>query len=237
MGFLDGLMGKGGKWHDCQKSLQGLAGTLSRMPSPQVKEDGLLSAWFIPEDKSVLTNRNNVRNKNDMLELRLKLASAKQGPYLEALKAMADKKAWVSGALVNDDAKEGKAELHPVDLVWARLPLDLAPEWVKGMTRNLKDPFTEIQYFRILAASSDTKSGPAPALETHKAKATFPYPAKPPIPNPELKYEIKPLFDLNADIQLNHERIRDRLELVVELKCVKENGPTVYGAELVVFWN
>jgi hypothetical protein len=237
MGLLDSLMGKGGKWFDCNKTLNALAGTLSRMPSPKVLEDGSLAAHLVPEDKSVLTNRNGKRNQNDMLELRVKPAGPKAQAYLDALKSMTDKKVWVTGALVNNDAKEGKAELHPLDVIWTRLPADLYPEWVKGMMTTLKDPDTEVQVFRLAAASHDAKTG-ASGGTARPLKLIFPYPAKSKAPNPELKYEVKSTAAMNADFQLNHERIRERLEFVMELKPSKaEGGLTLFVADLVMFWN
>jgi hypothetical protein len=239
MGFLDGMLGKGGKWFDCGKTLQGVAGTLSRMPSPQIKEDGIFGAWLVPDDKSVLNNRKAARNKNDMLELRLRLPEAQATAYLNAVKSLADRKVWATGALVNDDGKEGKAELHPVDVIWGRLPAEMYPEWVKGMMTTLRDPATEVQVFRLAASSDASKSGaPAPASSERTVKLIFPYPAKGGAPNPELKYEIKSTGALNADFQLNHERIRERLELVLNLKPAKaEGGPVVFVADLVIFWN
>jgi hypothetical protein len=239
MGFLDGMLGKGGKWFDCGKTLQGVAGTLSRMPAPQIKEDGIFGAYLVPDDKAILNNRKGARNKNDMLELRVRLPEAQAAGYLSAVKSLMDRKVWATGALVNDDAKDGKAELHPVDVLWGRLAADLYPEWVKGMMTTLRDPATEVQVFRLAAASDASKSGaPAPALSERLVKLVFPYPAKGSAPNPELKYEIKATASLNADFQINHERIRERLELVINLKPAKaEGGPVLFAADMVIFWN
>lgn len=240
MGFLDKLMGKGGKYVDCQKTLVGIGGILSRLPIPQDrKEDGLFSAFLVPDDKNTLLNRNGVRNKNDMLELRFGL-DAERGPvFFEALRKLVDHRVWVTGALVNDDAKDGKAELHPLDALWSRLPQSMFPEWVQGMKQGLKDPNTEIEVYRVLAVSDGAKSGaPAPSLENRQVKIPFAYPEAPStIGNPELKYEIKPTCVHNTDFQLNNERIRQQLELVVELKTLKKDGPTVFVADVAIFWN
>jgi len=239
MGFLDKLLGKDGKWVDCQKTLVGLGGTISRLPAPQAqKEDGLFSAFLVPDDKNTLLNRNGARNKNDMLEMRFRLDTERGAVFFEALRKLVDHRVWVTGALVNDDAKEGKAELHPLDALWSRLPVTMYPEWVQGLRQNLKNPNAEIHVYRVLAVSDASKSGaPAPALEDRKAKIAFAYPPNEAGGNAELKYEIKPTCVHNTDFQLNHERIRQVLELVVDLKAVKNDGPTVFVADVAIFWN
>jgi len=239
MGFLDSLMGKGGKWFDCGKNLSAVSGTLSRLPAPRIGEDGVVSAHLVPDDKSVLANRNGKRNQNDMLELKVQPPPNRAQAFLDALKSMADKKVMVSGALVNDDAKEGKAELYPVDAVWMRLPVDMYPEWMKGMMTTMKDPNAEVHAFRLAAASDARKGGvPAPAASARKIRINFPYPAKANVPNPEIKYEIKPTANVNVDFQFNNEAIRERMELVFELHEAKsQEGPSLFVADFMMFWN
>jgi len=240
MGFLDKWMSKGGKWVDCQKTLVGIGGVLSRLPVPQArKEDGLFSAFLVPDDKNVLLNRNGVRNKNDMLELRFRLDESRNDVFWTAFQSIVNHRVQVTGALVNDDAKEGKAEIHPLDAIWSQLPESMFPEWAQGLKKNMRDPNAGMQVFRVMAVSDASKSGaPAPASENRSVRIPFSYPLPAPSSgNPELKYEIKPSCVHNTDFQLNHEHIRQQLELVVELKAVKNDGPTVFVADLAIFWN
>ncbi len=240
MGFLDKLMGKGGHWFDCQKTLSGLSGSLSRLPAPQIKkEDGLFSAYFVPDDKSVLNNRNGVRNQNDMLELRVRLDMDRGDMFYDAFFSVLNDKVWVAGALVNDDAKESKAELHPLDAIWALLPEDAYPEWVKGLRQNLRVPTQPMAVYRVMAVSDASKSGaPPPALEDRSLVIPIAYPPQPSgAPNMEIKYDIKPACVHNTDYQLNDERLKQRLELRLPLKALKNDGPTVFVADLAVFWN
>lgn len=240
MGFLDKWLGKNDKkWVDCQKTLVEISGVLSRLPIPQArKEDGLFSAFLVPNDKAVLLNRNGIRNKNDMLELRFRLDALRGDVFWEAFQSIVNHQVWVTGALVNDDAKEGKAEIHPLDAIWSQLPESMFPEWVQGLKQNLRDPATVVQVFRVMAVSDASKSGaPAPALVNRSVMIPFAYPPVPSVGNPELKYEIKPSCVHNTDFQLNHERVRQQLELVLELKSVENGGPTVFVADVAVFWN
>jgi hypothetical protein len=238
MGFLDKLLGKDGKWFDCQTTLTGLSGTISRLPIPQArKDDGLFSAHFVPDDKTTLNNRNGIRNKNDMLELRFRLDQERGEVFWTAFQSIMKNRVFVTGALTNDDAKESKAEIHPLDGIWGMLPADAQPEWVKALRGNLKNPATEIQVYRVLAVSDASKSGaPASALENRQLRVPIPYPPGG-AGNLELKYEVKPTCVHNTDFQLNHEPVKHRLELVVELKAVKNDGPTVFVADIAVFWN
>jgi hypothetical protein len=233
-------MSKGGKWVDCQKTLVGIGGVLSRLPVPQArKEDGLFSAFLVPDDKNVLLNRNGVRNKNDMLELRFRLDESRSDVFWNTFQTIVNHRVQVTGALVNDDAKEGKAEIHPLDAIWSQLPESMFPEWAQGLKKNMRDPNAGMQVFRVMAVSDASKSGaPAPASENRSVRIPFSYPLPAPSSgNPELKYEIKPSCVHNTDFQLNHEHIRQQLELVVELKAVKNDGPTVFVADLAIFWN
>jgi hypothetical protein len=112
------------------------------------------------------------------------------------------------------------------------------PDWVQGLKTNMRDPKAGIQVFRVMAVSDASKSGaPAPTSENRTVRIPFAYPPSPSGGNPELKYEIKPSCVHNTDFQLNHERIRQQLELVMELKAVKNDGPTVFVADLAIFWN
>lgn len=239
MGFLGKILGKSGKnWFDCGKNIVGLSGTISRLPAPQVhKEDGLFGAYFVPDDKAVLTNRHGVRNQNDMMELRFKLDKDRGQEFLDAFKGLMPLKVQVAGALINDDEKDSKTELHPLDALWAPLPVSAQPAWVAALRGNLKNPGADIQVFRVLAVSDASISGaPAPSEEERKVRIPFAYPPGG-APNLELKYEIKPTTVHNTEFQLNHERIQQRLELVLDLKPAKKDGPSVFVADVAIFWN
>ncbi|HEY5037937.1 MAG TPA: hypothetical protein VIJ93_02585 [bacterium] len=236
MSFLDGVFGKN-KLVDTTTYLSNVTGTLVQSPVPGLLEDGNASAWLLPDNKDNLMNRNKVPNKNGLLEMKIKAADKGKQAFVDALKAIAGQKVGVWGVLINDDAKEGRAEIRPLDVLWTQLPEAKYPAWVGEMRKNMRAPET-LSVYKILSASDASTSGKPPrADETRTVKISIPYPPKPGPSYKDIKYEIKSLTNLNSDFQLSNEMVREKLVLNVTLQSAKEAGPTIFIADLAVFWN
>ena len=233
MGLMD-LFGKKSPLVDCDKLLSNIQGKLSG--PPRMSADGDFSVMFIPDNKQVLLNRNNVPNPNGMLELKVKIDPKYKQAFMDAVQPIADQTIFASGVLINDDANSSKALLQPLDMLYAPLPADRYPTWFKDIQANLKDPQSVLVY-RIVAASDASKSNKPPkAEETRMLHTTFPYPPKPNFPKIKIDFEIRKIVNEKADFALNDERMKQRIGLDLSVESSKENGPGAFVGDLVAYW-
>jgi len=174
--FLDKIMG-GGKLFDCGQYRSRIAGTLVNSPAPYVAPDGVMTAWLLPDDKSVLKNRNGKDNVNGLLELKVGVVEKARGAVGETLKALAGSKVTVFGVQVNNDAADGKVELYPTDLIAGPLPEERVPGWAGEIRKNIKDPANSVLY-RVLAASD--ASPHKPPRPTTRGRSRSPSPIRRP---------------------------------------------------------
>jgi hypothetical protein len=233
MGLMD-MFGKKSPLVDCQSDLSNIAGKLSG--TPQMTAEGDFSAWFIPDNKPYLLNRNKVQNPNGMLELKVKVDASYRQAFQDAVTLLAGQTVYASGVLVNDDSKGGKAEIHPLDMLYAPLPADKYPAWFKDIQQNLRDPNAVLVY-RIVAASDASKGNKPPrSEETRALRAVFPYPNKPNFPKIKIDFEIRKVVSSKTDFRLNDDRMRQRIELDLSVESIKENGPGVFVGDMVSYW-
>ncbi len=233
MGLMD-MFGKKSPLVDCETYLSNVSGKLSG--SPQMTAEGDFSVWLVPENKQYLLNRNKVQNANTMLELKVKVDGPYRQAFLDAVKSMEGQMVFASGVLVNDDSKSGKAELHPLDMIYSSLPEERYPGWFQEIRKNLKDP-NSVSVCRIAAASDASKSVKPPKAEvTRSMKTSFVYPSKPNIPKIKIDFEIRKTVSSKADFQLNHDLMRQKIELEVTVESAKENGPGVFVGDFIAYW-
>ena len=233
MGLMD-LFGKKSPLVDCDKQLSNIAGRFGG--APQMTGDGDFSVMFIPDNKQALLNRNNVPNPNGMLELKVKVDAKYKQAFLEAAQAIADQTVYASGVLINDDSKGSRAELYPLDMLYAPLPQDRYPAWFKDIQANLKDP-NQVLVYKVLAASDASKMNKPPrAEETRTLHTTFPYPPKPNFPKIKIDFEIRKVVNWKADFALNDDKIRQRIELDLSVESSKEDGPGAFVGDFVAYW-
>lgn len=149
---------------------------------------------------------------------------------------MQSKPVYISGVLVNDDSQGGKAEVHPLDMIYSPVDPEQYPGWFKAIQGNLKDP-NAVSVYRILAATDASKSNKPPKSEENRTlRAYFPYPPKPNFPKIKIDFEVRATLNLKANFQLNNSPLKQRLELDLGLETIKENGPGVFVGDLVVYW-
>lgn len=234
MSFLDKIMG-GGKLFDCGQYRSKLAGTLAKSPVPYVGPDGVLTAWLLPEDKSVLKNRNGRDNVNGLLELRVGVVEKARPAVAEALKSLVGGKVVVFGVQVNNDASDGKVEIYPLDLLAGALPEDRAPGWFGELRRNIKDPVNSTVY-RVLAFSDASPHKPPQADETRPLQISFPYPPPTQVPHQKFAFEIRPIHNEKTDFQLNDDMMKKALDLLVTVAGRKKEGPGAFVADVGLFW-
>ena len=233
MGLMD-LFGKKSPLVDCQTYLSNLSGKL--YGTPQMKPEGDFSIWFTPDDKSRLKNRNGVPNPNGMLELEVKVAPQYGQAFKDAVAAMSGQTVFASGVLINDDSKGSKAEIRPLDMLYAPLPEDKYPGWFQEIRKNLKDP-QAVAVYRVVAASDASKTNKPPqADESRAAQATFPYPAKPNFPKIKIDFEVRAAVNLKTDFRLNNNVMRQKIELDLGMESAKGQGPSVFVGDLVAYW-
>jgi hypothetical protein len=235
MSFLDKLVG-GGRLHDCGQYRSRLTGTLVKSPAPFVGPDGVLSAWLLPDDKSVLKNRNGRDNVNGLVELKVGVVEKARVAVGETLKALAGAKVTVFGVQVNNDASDGKVELHPTDLIAGPLPEDRAPAWVGEIRKNIKDPANSTVY-RVLAASDASPHKPPQADDTRPVQVSFPYPPPTEVPRQKFAFEIRPAHNERTDFQLNDDMMKKALDLLVTVASRKKEGPGAFVADVFLFWS
>jgi len=233
MGLMD-LFGKKSPLVDCDKQISNLAGKFGGQP--QMTADGDFSVMFVPDNKQALVNRNNVPNPNGMLELKVKVDVKYKQAFSDAVLAIVDQPVFATGVLINDDSKGSRAELRPLDMLYAPLPPTRYPSWFKDIQANLKDPHSVLVY-RIVAVSDASKNNKPPkAEETRTLNTNFPYPPKPNFPKIKIDFEIRKVVNSKADFALNDDRMKQRIQLDLSVESGKENGPGVFVGDLVAYW-
>ncbi len=233
MGLMD-MFGKKSPLVDCQTYLSNITGKLSG--APQATADGDFSVWFVPDSKQYLLNRNKVKNSNDMLELKVRLISSYRQAFTEAVAGIASQPVFATGVLINDDSKGGKAEIRPLDMLYAPLKSEQYPSWFKEIQKNLKDS-SAVAVYRIVAATDATKTNKPPQTEESRAvRATFPWPNKPNFPKIKIDFEVRAGVNVKADFKLNNDLMRQKIEMDLGLETIKEDGPGVFVGDLVIYW-
>lgn len=233
MGLLD-MFGKKSSLVDANVYLSNVPGQLSGAPG--VTADGDFTARFVPDDKKYLLNRHQAANPGGFLDLKVKLVQPGRQPFLQAIQGMSGRPVYVSGVMANDDSLGGKAVVHPLDMIYSPAIPDQYPAWFKAIQANLKDP-NAVAVYRIAAATDASKSAKPPRSEENRAvNAVFPYPPKPNLPKIKLDFEVRASLNLKADFRLNHNQMRQKVELDLGIETAKEGGPGVFVGDLVVYW-
>jgi hypothetical protein len=219
---------------DCNKYLSNISGKIAG--APYVDADGQFSVFFIPDDKNYLLNRNQTANSDGRLELKVNLEASGRHAFLDAVKAMAGKTVCASGVLVNDDSRNVRAEVNPLDLLVVPLNPEQFPDWFKIIQKNLKDQ-NAVSVYRIAAASDASKSKRPPKADvTRTAHAFFNYPPKPNVTGVKIDFEIRKTVSVKADVQLSHEIMKERIEMHATVSSAKDDGPGVFAGDLVIYW-
>ncbi len=233
MGLMD-LFGKKSPLFDCNKYLANIPGKLAG--PPMMSADGDFSVNFVPDAPQYLNNRNNVKNPNGQMALKVKVIPQYRQSFQDAVTGMAGQPVFASGVLVNDDSQGGRAEIHPLDLLYAPIPPDHFPGWFKDIQNNLKDPGAVLAY-RVVAASDASKSMKPPrAEETRPLKAFFPYPNKPNVPKIKIDFEIRKTANMKADLYLSNDLVHQKIQLDMTVASVKDEGPGLFTGVLVIYW-
>lgn len=233
MGLMD-MFGKKSPLVDCQKVLSNVSGKLTGMPG--AGPEGDFSARLVPDDKSLLLNRNQIPNPSGHIDLKVKLEASGRQAFSQAVQGMQGKTIYASGVVVNDDSQGGRVEIHPLDMIYSPLDPEQYPAWFKAIQGNLKDPNAVLVY-RVAAATDASKSGKPPRSEESRSlRAVFPYPPKPNFPKIKIDFEVRASLNLKADFRLNNDQMRQKIELNLDLETTKENGPGIFVGELVAYW-
>ncbi len=233
MGLMD-MFAKKSPLVDTQKNLSNIAGKLTGVPG--LGAEGDFSARFVPDDKNYLLNRNNVPNPSGHLDLKVKLDPAGRQAFLQAVQSFQDKPVYAGGVLVNDDSMGGRAEVHPLDMIYSLLSADQYPAWFKAIQGNLKDA-NAVAVYRIAAATDASKSNKPPRAEEPRAlQAFFPHPPKPNFPKIKIDFEVRASLNLKSDFRLSNNQVKQRIEMDLGLETTKENGPGVFVGEMVIYW-
>lgn len=233
MGLMD-MFSKKKPLVDSNLYLSNAAGKLTGAAS--VSPEGDFAARFVPDDKQHLLNRNKVANASGHLDLKVKLEASGRQAFLQSVQNMQNKPVYVSGVMVNDDSQGGRAEVHPLDMIYSPMDPEQYPGWFKAIQSNLKDP-NAVGVYRIVAATDASKSNKPPKSEESRTmRAYFPYPPKPNFPKIKIDFEVRATLNLKADFQLNNSQMKQRIELDLGIETIKDNGPGVFVGDLVVYW-
>lgn len=233
MGLMD-LFGKKSPLVDCNTYLANIQGKL--YGNPQVTAEGDFSTWLVPDNKQYLLNRNQVKNPNDMLELKVRLLTQYRQAFADAVTAMAGQTVFATGVLINDDSQGGKAQIRPLDMLYAPITEDKYPAWFQEIRKNLKDP-DAVAVYKIVAASDASKANKPPQTEeTRSMRAVFPYPNKPNFPKIKIDFEVRGSVNVKSDFKLNNNVMRQKIELDLGVDSIKGDGPGVFVGEFVAYW-
>lgn len=233
MGLMD-LFGKKSPLFDTNANLSNASGKLTGAPSSGPEGD--FHARFVPDDKRILQNRNQVANPSGLLDLKIKVMPSGAQAFLQAVLAMREKPVSVTGVVVNDDSQGGRVEIHPLDMIHAPESPDQYPEWFKAIQANLKDPGA-VAVYKIAAATDASRSSKPPRSEESRAvSAFFPYPPKPNFPKIKLDFEVRASLNQKADFKLSNNPIKQRVELDLGIETIKEDGPGVFIGDMVIYW-
>jgi hypothetical protein len=53
---------------------------------------------------------------------------------------------------------------------------------------------------------------------------------------PKLNYDVRPTVSLNAGFEMNEDLMKHKIDFLLPLKSLKKDGPTVFVADIVMFW-
>jgi hypothetical protein len=233
MGLMDMFSGKT-FLADSGKYLANVPGKL--LGPAKMSSEGDFNIAFVPDDKKWLANRNGKSNQNGLLELKVKITPTQSKAFIDSIQPLLGQTVYASGVLVDDDSQGGKAQVQPLDMIWAPLPQANYPDWFKNILGSLEDPQGALAY-RIVSASDASKSPKPPRAEqTRQCHVQIPYPPKPDKSAMKIDFEIKKIVLVNADFDLSNDLVHQRIVLEVTVKSAKEEGPGVFIGDLAVLW-
>jgi len=220
---------------DKNSPLRTLVGTLTNVfnTGNDIGEDGDTNLIIVPDaadDASValLRNRNGVVNPGGTIECEVNVTEDGDGRriYEGWVSSMIGKQVTAKGVYVDDEGHNDRTEIHPMDLIFARM-----------------DVLVDSRLFLYrYAAASDDRGGifleDAPlAKQTRTTSVTLPFPVRPAgAIGPRVK--VRTAGARNAGSHINTTVTGDTAaaELIVTVKAVGDGGPGFDLAEVALDW-
>jgi hypothetical protein len=147
----------------------------------------------------------------------------------------------VKGVYVDDTGHEDKTEIHPMDLIIARVSGSALPhDWIGDLAQqNAVQVGVGLFAFRY-AAASDDRGGESPPLagQTRATSVTLPFPVRL-AGATEPQVEVRSAGARNAASHIDTTVVGDTAsaELVVTVKSGDDGGPGFDLAEIALYWS
>jgi hypothetical protein len=230
-----------------------LVGTLTRVhnsgDSILLSQDGDTNLTIVPNAASaaLLRNRNEVDNRDGTIECEVNVTEDGNGrsSYESWASSMIGTEVTAKGIYVDDTGHDDKTEIHPMDLILARVSSSAMPgDWIGDVARQhgIQVDLGLFAY-RYAAASDDRGAGlfgdgiPPLARQTRATSVNLPFPPRPAgAIGPQV--EVRSAGARNAASHINTTVTGDTVsaELVVTVKAVDDGGPGFDLAEVALYW-
>ena len=183
-----------GKWflRDWRSPQRVLIGTLTNVhDSGGILDEGDndTNLEIVPGPEQVfqdlLQNRHNQNNKNGVIECEINVGSDWRSQYEFFVNSLVNREVTAQGVFVDDDGHDSKTELHPMDVIFARVEDSQLPgDWIGALAAQRGLVLDQSLFVTRFAAASDDREGvvlSGPPLASWDRQTTF-APPLPPVP-------------------------------------------------------
>lgn len=242
---------------DINSPLRTLVGTLTEVyNSDGLVGDGDTNVKIVPvpdePNTTLLKNRKGVDNRDGTIECEVNVTEDgdARSHYESWVSSMIGAEVTAKGVYVDDEGHHDKTEIHPVDLIVARVNGSALPtDWIADVAAQHHLQVGIGLFAYRYAAASDDRDGvawgaPPLAKQTRTTSVTLPFPSRPgstrfPIAGtttPQVERRSGGARHAGSHIDMTVTGDTASAELVVTVKAVDHGGPGFDLGELALYW-
>ena len=210
---------------------------LEIVPRPETEFQDLLKNRFTPPQA----------NKNGLIECEVNVGSDWRSQFEFFVNSLVGREVTAQGVFVDDDGHDSKTELHPVDVIFARVEDSQLPgDWIGALAGQRGLVLDQSLFVTRFAAASDDREGlvlSGPPLASWDRPTTFapPLPPVPPGTGWVPDFSVNMLRQDKATIDpavIEDPQGSGNLVIQVTITCQGRDygGPGVAMGEIGTFW-
>jgi HYDIN/CFA65/VesB-like, Ig-like domain len=199
----------------------------------------------------LLENRHNQPNKAKdgqppVIECEVNVGSDWRSQYEFFVNSLVDREVTAQGVFVDDDGHDSKTELHPMDVIFARVDDSQLPgDWIGALAARRGLVLNQSLFVTRFAAASDDRegvvlSGPPLASWDRPTTITLPLPPVPPGTGwvPDFSLQIMRQEKATVDTAVVGDKGSDSQAIQLTITCQGRDygGPGVVMGEIGTFW-
>jgi HYDIN/CFA65/VesB family protein len=201
-----------------------------------------------PEFQELLKNRHIPAqvNANGLIECEINVGSDWRSQFEFFVNSLVGREVTAQGVFVDDDGHDSKTELHPMDVIFARVDDSQLPgDWIGALAAQRGLVLDQSLFVTRFAAASDDREGlvlSGPPLASWDRPTTIELPL-PPVPPgdgwvPDFSLQVLRQDKATVDTAVVEDPLTGNLVVQVTITCQGRDygGPGVAMGEIGTFW-